>query len=91
LLIRAEQSWVRQARSDPSIYREQIEDWALRIERELRQATVRYDYAKLFGDLLEEWLQSGDSLALTDKPPEMTDNQTKTLREGGLHILSVAS
>ena len=25
---------------------------------------TRYDYAKLFGDLLDEWISSGDSLAL---------------------------
>jgi len=25
---------------------------------------TRYDYAKLFGDLLNEWISSGDSLAL---------------------------
>ena len=26
---------------------------------------TRYDYAKLFGDLLDEWISSGDSLALS--------------------------
>lgn len=30
---------------------------------------TRYDYAKLFGDLLGEWLQSGDSLAVADGAP----------------------
>lgn len=51
------------------------------LEKELAQALRRYDYAKLFGDLLSEWLTSGDSLASSspsDQPVESRSNK----REG---------
>ena len=57
-------SWLYQARHDRSISSEQVKSWATTLETELRQAVTRYDYAKLFGDLLDEWIASGDSLAL---------------------------
>jgi hypothetical protein len=57
-------SWLYQARHDGSISREQVNSWATMLDTELRQAMTRYDYAKLFGDLLNEWISSGDSLAL---------------------------
>lgn len=57
-------SWLYQARHDSSISSEQVNAWANTLETELRQAVTRYDYAKLFGDLLDEWISSGDSLAL---------------------------
>jgi hypothetical protein len=57
-------SWLYQARHDSSISKEQVNSWATTLETELHQAVTRFDYAKLFGDLLDEWISSGDSLAL---------------------------
>ena len=57
-------SWLYQARHDGSISSEQVNSWATTLETELHQAVTRFDYAKLFGDLLNEWISSGDSLAL---------------------------
>jgi hypothetical protein len=56
-------SWLHQARNDPSLPSTQVEAWSSSLEIQIRQATTRYDFAKLFGDLLDEWLKSGDSLA----------------------------
>ena len=60
--------WLRQAKTDPTITTEQIQEWGNLLETHLRASVTRFDYAKLFGNLLTEWLQSGDSQAtgLTD-------------------------
>ncbi|KAE9400504.1 hypothetical protein BT96DRAFT_975354 [Gymnopus androsaceus JB14] len=59
-------AWHHQALHDPSISSSQVLQWISTLEVQLKQAVTRYDYAKLFGDLLKEWLQSGDSLAVVD-------------------------
>jgi hypothetical protein len=55
-------SWLHQAKNDPSLSSTQVDAWLTSLETQLHQATTRYDFAKLFGDLLDEWLKSGDSL-----------------------------
>jgi len=55
--------WLHQAKTDPSITAQQIQDWGNLLETHLRASVTRFDYAKLFGNLLTEWLQSGDSQA----------------------------
>ena len=55
--------WLRQAKTDPSITTQHIQDWGNLLETHLRASVTRFDYAKLFGNLLTEWLQSGDSQA----------------------------
>ncbi|KAF9060666.1 hypothetical protein BDP27DRAFT_403018 [Rhodocollybia butyracea] len=80
-------TWLQQARHDPSISSAQVLQRISNMEVELKQAITRYDYAKLFGDLLKEWLESGDSSLATmgtestsDEPP----TQAKTHRAGRL-------
>lgn len=58
------EQWALQAKNDPSVPTSLIKTWGDTLEQQLRQTVTRYDYARLFGDLLEEWLGSGDSLAL---------------------------
>ncbi|KAF9022947.1 hypothetical protein BDZ89DRAFT_1018497 [Hymenopellis radicata] len=67
--------WLHQAQNDPSITPSQVEIWANKLEKELKQAVTRYDYAKLFGDLLGEWLKSGDSLAVSQEPSEASSTE----------------
>ena len=55
--------WIHQAKTDPSITTQQIQEWGHLLETHLRASITRFDYAKLFGNLLTEWLQSGDSQA----------------------------
>lgn len=64
VLIVSPPSWLYQARHDSSISSEQVNSWATTLDTELQKAVTRFDYAKLFGDLLNEWISSGDSLAL---------------------------
>ncbi|PPQ98462.1 hypothetical protein CVT26_013863 [Gymnopilus dilepis] len=56
--------WLLQARHDPSFSREIAEGWAQTLEDHIRHTMMRFDSAKLFGSLFNEWLSSGDSVAL---------------------------
>lgn len=53
--------WLHQAKNDPGIATEQVKDWGNVLENDLKSSVTRFDYAKLFGNLLTEWLGSGDS------------------------------
>jgi len=75
-------SWLYQARHDASISSDQVNSWATILETELRQAVTRYDYAKLFGDLLNEWISSGDSLALPPAPVTGADGDEDESQSG---------
>lgn len=66
--------WLHQAKTDPSITTQQIQAWGNRLETHLRTSVTRFDYAKLFGNLLTEWLQSGDSQAAGPVVPEDSDD-----------------
>ncbi|KAF8970634.1 hypothetical protein BDZ97DRAFT_54533 [Flammula alnicola] len=56
--------WLQQAKKDPSFSREIAEGWAETLEEHIRHNVIRFDAAKLFGNLFNEWLTSGDSVAL---------------------------
>ena len=56
--------WLQQARKDPSFSREIAQGWAETLEEHIRHTVMRFDSAKLFGTLFNEWLASGDSVAL---------------------------
>jgi len=55
--------WLHQAKTDPSITAQKIQEWGNLLETHLQASVTRFNYAKLFGNLLTEWLQSGDSQA----------------------------
>jgi hypothetical protein len=79
-------SWLHQARNDPSLSWTQVDAWSTSLETQLHQATTRYDFAKLFGDLLDEWLKSGDSLNTVSLPEDNVTTDVgadvKAVREG---------
>jgi hypothetical protein len=66
--------WLHQAKTDPSITSQQIQAWGHLLETHLRASVTRFDYAKLFGNLLTEWLQSGDSQAAGPVVSEDSDD-----------------
>jgi hypothetical protein len=79
-------SWLHQAKNDPSLSSTQVDVWSKSLETQLHQATTRYDFAKLFGDLLDEWLKSGDSLNTGSLPEDTVatdvEADVKAAREG---------
>ncbi|KAJ6510237.1 hypothetical protein C8R47DRAFT_788682 [Mycena vitilis] len=54
--------WLRQARSDPGFSSDVVKDWTVTLEAHLRHSMTRFEFAKLFGGLFNEWLSSGDSV-----------------------------
>lgn len=72
--------WLQQARKDPSFSTDVAEGWAETLEQHIRHTTTRFDAAKLFGSLFNEWLASGDSIAIAyqdvggDKAHSVTGN-----------------
>ena len=56
--------WLQQAKKDPSFSREIAQGWVDTLEEHIRHNLTRFDAAKLFGILFNEWLASGDSVAL---------------------------
>ena len=57
--------WLIQARKDPSFSNEVAERWASILEEHIQHLATRLDAAKLFGKLFNEWLASGDSIAVS--------------------------
>ncbi len=53
--------WLRQAKQDPAFEKANLERWADTLETHVRQTIMRFDCARLFGNLLQEWIVSGDS------------------------------
>jgi len=58
------QFWIEQARYDPSFNTELIRGWAETLETHIQHMISRFDYAKLFQMLCNEWAESRDSSAL---------------------------
>ncbi|KAF7301583.1 hypothetical protein MIND_00723800 [Mycena indigotica] len=54
--------WLLQARKDPGFSPEVVRDWADTLEAHIRHSITRFEFAKLFGGLFNEWLASGDSV-----------------------------
>ncbi|KAK2459511.1 hypothetical protein APHAL10511_008495 [Amanita phalloides] len=53
--------WIRQAKQDPGFGTANLERWADSLETHIHRTIMRFDCAKLFGNLFQEWMSSGDS------------------------------
>lgn len=53
--------WLRQAKQDPTFEKGNLDRWADALETNIRQTTMRFDSARLFSNLFQEWMSSGDS------------------------------
>ncbi|KAJ6627420.1 hypothetical protein B0H10DRAFT_1941169 [Mycena sp. CBHHK59/15] len=58
--------WLLQARKDPGFSPAVVQDWADTLEAHIRHSVTRFEFAKLFGRLFNEWLSSGDSVVAQD-------------------------
>ncbi|KAF8153979.1 hypothetical protein B0H34DRAFT_72720 [Crassisporium funariophilum] len=64
LEMRTLEFWLQQAKKDPSFSHEIAQGWAETLEAHIKHTGMRFDCAKLFGTLFNEWLASGDSSAM---------------------------
>ena len=68
--------WLRQAKQDPDFQKANLERWADTLETHIHQTTIRFDCARLFGNIFQEWLSSGDSVvagAVSQENKETTE------------------
>ncbi|TDL26815.1 reverse transcriptase-like protein [Rickenella mellea] len=60
LSVKNVEQFVNQAKNDPSIPHSLLNGWVNKLESQIHHETLRYDYAKLFGNLVTEWITSED-------------------------------
>ncbi|KAG6811003.1 hypothetical protein H0H92_009380 [Tricholoma furcatifolium] len=53
--------WLPQAKQDPNFSADILRSWIDTLETHIRHNVLRFDCAKLFGNLFNEWIASGDS------------------------------
>ena len=53
--------FLEQAQNDPSVSEKLQRDWQMKLERELDVNSLKYEYASLYGQLVNEWLSASDS------------------------------
>jgi len=70
--------WLQQAKKDPSFSPDIAKRWADILEQHIRHTVTRFDAARLFGKLFNEWLTSGDSSAVTYQGPSDDLQDTNT-------------
>ncbi|KAF7330776.1 hypothetical protein MVEN_02416700 [Mycena venus] len=61
-----------QAHKDPGFSPDVVKDWADTLETHIRHSMTRFEFAKLFGGLFNEWLSSGDSVVQHESSPRAT-------------------
>ena len=54
--------WLRQAKQDPEFQKANLTRWANTLETHIHRTTLRFECARLFGNIFQEWLSSGDSV-----------------------------
>lgn len=67
--------WLLQARKDPGFSSDVVKDWADSLEAHIRHSMTRFEFAKLFGGLFNEWLSSGDSVLEQESSPRATPSE----------------
>lgn len=72
--------WLPQAKKDPSFNADILRSWVNTLETHIRHSSMRFDCAKLFGNLFNEWLASGDS-STTVAEPTTSDAASTTSSE----------
>jgi hypothetical protein len=53
--------WIAQAKKDPGFSQDVLNRWKDSLEEYIKNSQRKFDGARLFGNLLTEWLDSGDS------------------------------
>ncbi|KAF7354950.1 hypothetical protein MSAN_01410100 [Mycena sanguinolenta] len=79
--------WLLQARKDPGFSPDVLKEWADTLEAHIRHCTTRFEFAKLFGGLFNEWLSSGDSVLEQDSESSPRANPSDEFVEVGRQAL----
>ncbi|KAG6916815.1 hypothetical protein DXG01_005197 [Tephrocybe rancida] len=66
--------WLPQAKQDPNFSVDTLRSWIDTLETHIRHSLMRFDCAKLFGNLFNEWIASGDSSTNNITPSDDTES-----------------
>ncbi|KAG6841514.1 hypothetical protein C0991_010128 [Blastosporella zonata] len=66
--------WLPQAKQDPNFSPGILKGWIDTLETHIRHSMMRFDCAKLFGNLFNEWIASGDSSTALASPADDTNS-----------------
>ncbi|KAF7905705.1 hypothetical protein EAE99_012006 [Botrytis elliptica] len=58
--------FLRQAQHDPSVSEGLLKDWQEKLEKELDVHSLKYEYASLYGRLVNEWLSASEEKTASD-------------------------
>ncbi|CAF1159718.1 unnamed protein product [Rotaria sordida] len=70
------QRWLHQAKRDPGFPQSRLQDWVEKLTNRINHESTQYDYAKLFGNLLTDWLTSSHYGAETNTAPTAESIET---------------
>jgi hypothetical protein len=62
--------WLSMCDKDPSLSKDEVDHWNKLLEEHLQRNTLKFDCAKLFGEMLNEWIGSGDSATAAYQSPD---------------------
>lgn len=54
-------NFLEQSRNDPSVSEKMQRDWQMKLEQELHVNSLKYEYASLYGRLVNEWLSASEN------------------------------
>jgi hypothetical protein len=81
--------WLQQAKKDPSFSAHVLKCWTDILQAHIRHSLTRFQCAKLFGRLFNEWLASGDSATaanLIESPSAMTTQDVDMTKESFVEV-----
>jgi hypothetical protein len=74
--------WIPQAKEDPSFSPDILRGWIDALETHIRHSMMRFDCAKLFGNLFNEWLATGDPSTTGDVGTSSDDESVPAVSNG---------
>lgn len=73
--------FLQQAERDPSVSTKLQQDWQMKLQKELNVHSLKYEYASLYGRLVNEWLSVSNAGNASDKPSEFEEVGRKEMHE----------
>lgn len=89
ILLKNLELFLEQAKYDPSVSSKLLSDWERSLIQKLKVQSLKYEYATLYGELVNEWLtaespvEPADDMSVSSDEFEKTERTTKDESRGG--------
>jgi len=80
MLLKNLERFLEQARYDPSVSPKLLQDWEKSLMQRLNVQALKYQYATLYGELVNEWLVAEKSITVADNTSETPEGFEKVHR-----------